>query len=37
MIQIEFGEERFAVFIKDFEVFLHEKGKKIDHNLYKVK
>jgi len=36
-IQIALGDELFAVDIKEFEAFVREKGKKLDHKVYRIK
>lgn len=37
MVQIAFKDELFAIDIKELEIFLREKGKKIDRNVYRIK
>ena len=37
MIQVIIGDELFAIELKEFEMFVHEKGRKPDKHIYRVK
>ena len=37
MIQVVIGDELFAIELKEFEMFVREKGRKLDKHIYRVK